>query len=910
MSRKGKMKPPDSRSRLQKISRPADGPASCGDGPDSGAPPYGVATKMGPSPSLLSRWAVPAVCAFLLLAVALVFGQTIRHEFINYDDPDYVYDNPPVAGGLAAAGIVWAFTHFHSGNWHPLTWLSHMLDCQLYGLHHPGGHHLTNVLLHAASALLLFLVLRGMTGDLWPSAFAATLFAIHPLHVESVAWVAERKDVLSGLFFMLTLAAYAGYARRPFSLLRYLLTTALFVLGLMAKPMLATLPFVLLLLDYWPLGRIGATTSRSREQSPLLRQGPSAIRRVLLEKLPWLALAAVSCTATYLAQSSAGAVVQRLPFPSRIANALICYVAYLGQFFCPLGLAVFYPYLQNSLPIWKVIASLALLVGISLAAMAGRRKCPYLLVGWLWHLGMLVPVIGLVQVGSQAMADRYTYLPQIGLYIALAWGAERVSRHWPYRCWVVGAAAALAVMSLAWCAWQQASYWKNSETLWRHALACTSKNWLAEGNSAILLAGRGRVDEAIDHYLEALKIKPDYELAHSNLGVVLAGCGRVDEAIAHYHEALKITPDDALAHNNLGDALASQGRADEAIDHYQKALETKPDFAEAQYNLGVVLATHGRSDEAIDHYQKALKIKPDYAEAHSNLGAALAGRGRLDEAVAHYRRALEIKPDNAEIRNNLGNALANRGQVNEAIAEYRKALEIKPDYAGAQNNLALALAGCGRVDEAIANYQAALKINPDNVNAHRNLAVVASGRKKILAALAQRRELLRSRPQDATLLNDTAWLLATDPNASFRNGPEAVELAQRANKLSDGKRPEILATLAAAYAEAGRFVEAGQTAQKALDLAAQQSNQALAESIQAKIRLYEAAKPFHESLSSFARTAIQSDKAGAAPPLTRTQQGGCQGCDLRAGKPPRRSLPPRVGRATMAVRPSGWAAFR
>ena len=542
---------------------------------------------MGQSPSPLSRYAVPAVCALILLAVALVFGQTVRHQFINYDDQDYVYDNPSVARGLTAQGIVWAFTHFHSGNWHPLTWLSHMLDCELYGLDHPGGHHLTNVLLHAASAILLFLVLRRMTGDLWPSAFVAILFAVHPLHVESVAWVAERKDVLSGLFFMLTMAAYVGYARRPFSLLRYLLATALFAMGLMAKPMLVTLPFVLLLLDYWPLGRIGAKVPQSLQRAHLPRQTPLALRRVLLEKLSWLALAAVSCIVTYLAQGTLVVVLQILPFRGRIANALVCYVAYLGQLFYPVGLTVFHPYPQISFPIWKIVGCLLLLVGVSWAALACRRKCPYLLVGWLWYLGMLVPVIGLVQVGFQAMADRYTYLPQIGLYIALVWGAEHISRRWPYRRWVVGAASALVMMGLAWCAWQQASYWKADETLWPYTLACNSRNSLAHNNLAVVLAGGGRVDEAIDHYETALEINPDYAEAHINLGVALANRGQFDKAITHCQRAVEIRPGYAEAHYNLGVALAGGGRVDEAIDHFRKALEINRDYAGAHYSLGL-----------------------------------------------------------------------------------------------------------------------------------------------------------------------------------------------------------------------------------------------------------------------------------------------------------------------------------
>ena len=354
-----------------------------------------------------------AVCGLLALLVALVFGQTLRHEFIDLDDHDYVCDNRPVARGFTAEGFAWACTQFHSSNWHPLTWLSHMLDCELYGVDHPGRHHLTNVLLHAASAAALFLVLRQMTGDLWPSAFAAAVFAVHPLHVESVAWVAERKDVLSGLLFMLTLAAYAGYARRPFSLGRYLLVTALFALGLTAKPMLVTLPLVLLLLDYWPLGRAGSREqgAGSGEPGAGSAQGSNGYA-LLVEKLPWLALAAVSCAVTYEAQGGAIMPLERFTLPARVANALVSYAAYLVQFFYPAGLAAFYPWPQGPLPLGKAIGCLLLLTGISLVAAACRRKCAYLLVGWLWYLGMLVPVIGLVQVGFQAMATATRICPR------------------------------------------------------------------------------------------------------------------------------------------------------------------------------------------------------------------------------------------------------------------------------------------------------------------------------------------------------------------------------------------------------------------------------------------------------------------------------------------------------------------
>ncbi len=762
--------------------------------------------KMGQSSSLPSRYPTVGVCALLLLAVALVFGQTVRHEFLtDYDDKDYVYENSQVAHGFTIQGIVWAFTHFHSANWHPLTWLSHMLDCQLYGLNHPSGHHLTNILLHAASAILVFLVLRRMTGDLWPSAFVAALFAIHPLRVESVAWVAERKDILSGLLFMLTLAAYVGYVRRPFSLCRYLLVTALFVLGLMAKAMLVTLPVVLLLLDYWPLERMGATAQQALlpEQARLPRQDSLTLLRLLLEKLPWLVLAAASCVITRYAQDTSLISTEVLTLPPRIANALVSYATYLCRSVYPLGLAAFYPHPQNSLPVWMIAGSLLLLVGVFLAVFVCRRKCPYLLVGWLWFLGMLVPVIGLVQVGFQSMADRYAYLPQLGLCIALAWGAECISRQWPYRRSIGGAASVLVVMSLACCAWQQASYWKDDETLWPHALACTSKNWLAHNNLGAVLGSRGRLDEAIAHYQSALEIKPDYAGIYFNLGAALAEREEVNEAVIQYRKALEINPNYADAHNNLGTVLASQGRVDEAITQYQKALEINPDHARAHNNLGIVLAGRGRVDEAIANYQEALQIKPDYPEAYNNLGAVLFRNGRWDEAIADYQKALEIKPDYADAHNNLGIVLAGRGRIDEAIAQYQKALECKPDYAEAHNNLGIVLARNGRVDEAITHYLKALEINPGHARAHNSLGVILAGRGQVDEAISHYRKALEIQPENV----------------------------QAHVNLGD-----VLAVR-------GRLDEALTHYQKALGLAAARNDKALADAIRARIRLRQSVVP-------------------------------------------------------------------
>ncbi len=431
-----------------------------------------------------------AVCGLLLLIVAIVFGRTAGYDFVNFDDDAYVYDNPHVSHGLSGESVAWSLTAFHSCNWHPLTWLSHALDCQLYGTQHPGLHHLTNIALHAAVAIALFLVLWRMSGELWPSGFVAAVFAVHPLRVESVAWISERKDLLSGLFLVLTLAAYLRYVRRPFSWGRYLLVIAMFCLGLLAKPMLVTLPFLLLLLDYWPLGRLvrggGADipVCRSRPAAPgrqeCLPHRP--ISMLVAEKLPLLLLAAGSCLITSAAQQKALVPVDVVPMPARIANALVCYVAYLGQFFYPAGLAAFYPHPQDSLPLWKIVAAATILIGVSIAAVLGRRRLPYLFVGWFWYVGMLVPVIGVVQVGSQAMADRYTYLPQIGLCIALAWGAAAAAREFlsagktsassAIGNVYVAIVAAPLLIGLMLCAWRQVSFWRNSETLWARAVAC------------------------------------------------------------------------------------------------------------------------------------------------------------------------------------------------------------------------------------------------------------------------------------------------------------------------------------------------------------------------------------------------------------------------------------------------------
>jgi tetratricopeptide (TPR) repeat protein len=697
MSRRSKKKAPALRS-----SAPVS-PAGEMPGAADSRPPESECHPAG----LNDRWTVPGVCIFLAAIIWVVFGQTLGHEFVNYDDDFYVYENPAVTQGLTLQGIIWAFTHVHCSNWHPLTWVSHMLDCQFYGLS-PGGHHLTNILLHTATAILLFLILRQMTGALWRSAFVAAVFAIHPLRVESVAWVAERKDVLSGLFFMLTIGAYVRYARcmtgdkwqatrtaasdrapGPSRVTRlpaealakaghpslfYCLVLLFFALGLMCKPMLVTLPLVLLLLDYWPLGRVTGgewrvTGEKKGKPSTLNPQ----LSTLLLEKLPLLGLAAASCAVTIFAQTKSILPFENMSLSLRVGNALISCVAYLGQMFWPSGLAVLYPFTAGGVGVSAVVLSLVLLAGISTGVFILRRRRPYLLTGWLWYLIMLAPVIGIVQVGAQARADRYTYLPQIGLYLLLTWAAADLCAGWRHRRVVLGGGSTIILMALIFCARVQTAYWRNSESLWTHTLACTSDNFIGHNNLGIALLKTGNVDEAMVHYQMALEIKPDFAEAHNNLGNFLFQKGSVDEAIVHYQMALEINPDYAEAHYNLGNALLKMGNVDEAIAHLQKALQINPDYAEAHNNLGYALIQKGSVDEATAHFQKALQINPDYADAHNNLGNMLLEKGSVDEAIIHFQKALQIKPDFAEAHKNLSNALLQKGRVDEAIPHFQKA---------------------------------------------------------------------------------------------------------------------------------------------------------------------------------------------------------------------------------------------
>ena len=564
------------------------------------------------------------VCVLLAAAIFATLWGVQYDDFVNFDDGKYVTENYHVQNGLTREDIVWAFTTMHFAQWHPVTWLSHMLDCQVYGLN-PGGHHVSNVLLHTANTLLLFLVLQGMTGRTWPSALVAALFGLHPLHVEPVAWISGRKDLLSAFFWMLALGCYLSYVRKP-GISRYLPVLILFVLGLMAKQMIVTLPFVLFLLDYWPLSRIAARKGNPRApQSPEPGHEKRSVFALVVEKMPLLVVAGAASVVAFVAQDRGGALESFaiLPIDVRLANAVVSYVVYIGKTIWPANLAVFYPHPGSTIPMWQVATSGLLLLCVSLLAIWQSRSRPYLIVGWLWYLGTLVPVIQLVQIGEHAMADRYTYIPLIGLFVMIAWGLADVAARWPRTRVVLGTSTAGFVIALAICSHLQARYWKDSVTLFEHALDVTDDNYVAHTNLGVALASQGRLDSAIWHYSRAVAIQPDYVGARLNLASALAEQGRFQEALAHYSEILRIKPDYADAHFNMGNTFMRLCQPEQAILHYTEALRLSPDDPEILNNLGIALSKQERLKEAAERFREALRIRPDFSEARHNLAAVL-----------------------------------------------------------------------------------------------------------------------------------------------------------------------------------------------------------------------------------------------------------------------------------------------
>jgi Flp pilus assembly protein TadD len=670
------------------------------------------------------------ICLGLALAVLAAYGQLWRAEFITYDDPTYVTFNPHVQGGLTWGDLRWAFTTDRASNWHPLTWISHMLDAQLYGMN-PAGHHLTNVAFHLANSILLFLLLLRMTKAIWPSALVAALFALHPLHVESVAWVSERKDVLSTLFWILSVWAYARRAEAGSETAKgktwQVLSVVLFALGLAAKPMLVTLPFVLLLLDYWPLQR----------RTP--------VARLLLEKAPFFILAAASCVVTFFVQQQGGSVIslEKLPLGARLAGVPVAYVRYLAKTFWPAHLVVAYPMIKW--PVWTSVGATVLLLLLSSLALWRVRARPWLAVGWLWFLGTLMPVIGLVQVGMTPMADRYTYIPSVGLCIAVVWAA----RDWSARLGA-RATAILGRLATAIClvlTARQAALWQNSRTLFLHAIQCQTNNLVA--------------------YVE--------------LGAYEEKKGRIDVALRCFETAVRIDPKFAFSRNDLGRMLLLEGRNDEALAQLQQAVLCDAKLPNARYNLGYALLAKGRVAEALEQFQAQVNLQPEDFKAQNNLGSVLLQNGLAGDAIAYLQKAVEINPDDAEPHYLLGNALFRSGRVAESIRQFEKAIQLSPDHIQARNDL--------------------------------------------------------------------AWILACHPDPAIRNGARAVELALRADKLSGGQNPVIIGTLAAGYAEAGKFSDAIAADKRARQAALAQTNQVLAESLEKRLQLYQAGSPWRDTSS-------------------------------------------------------------
>jgi len=721
------------------------------------------------------------ICLGLILMTVSVYWRVRGFEFVNYDDAIYILNNSHVLSGLTGGNVLWAFKSGYASNWHPLTWLSHMLDYQFYGLK-AGGHHFTNVLFHTANTLLLFGLLRRMTGKEWRSAVVAALFALHPMHVESVAWVAERKDVLSVFFGLLALWVYARYAEQskvqsPRSKVSYGWSLFFFLLGLLSKPMLVTLPLLMLLLDYWPLQR----NSKFKIQNSKLETGERSVSMgwLIVEKIPFFVLTIASSIVTFIAQRADGAVVSGglLPVGERAAGAVVAYVRYLAKLLWPGDLVVFYPYLKQ-LEWWQVAGAGLLLAGITAAALGAAGRRPYLIVGWLWFLISLVPVIGLVQVGGQSMADRYSYLPSIGLFMGLVWGAADITTDWGHRSFILGGATAALLATLGWMSWIQVQYWHDSFSLWTHCLAAGSES----------------------------------VVVHRNYGIALDGAGKTREAIEQYEAALRLDPSTHVVDLYYGEALLKTGREREATNYFASALADNPASDQAHKDMGLALLVLGNVDGAVAELAEAVRLNASNAAAHTGLGSALSAQGKSDEALKCFNDALEIDPKFAAAYCSRGQEYLNRGSIPEAVSSLEQAVQADPKYVAAHILLGQVYSIQHEPGKAILEYRTALSLRPDL-------------------------------PE---VMNNLAWLLATTTDARSRDGGEAVKLAEGACEQTSWQKTFMIGTLAAAYAEAGDFDKAVQTAQKACDLASARGEKELLQRNQELLAQYKNHQPYHE----------------------------------------------------------------
>jgi tetratricopeptide (TPR) repeat protein len=666
------------------------------------------------------------IALILAAAVVAIYSQSFRFSALRLDDARYIAGSGYLENGLSLDGLKWAFSAPFFSNYTPLTLLSHMLDRTLFGDHF-GGHHLTSVALHALNSILLFFALFSMTRARGPSAAVAMLFAVHPLNVESVAWIAERKNVLSTTFWILSMWAYASYARRAnFAL--YLCAALSLALGLLAKPMLVTLPLVFLLLDYWPLDRIRWGKSKAAEQT--LSTSRRSIGFLIVEKLPLLAICAASIVATLHAQSRGVLSTEALSVLPRVANALVAYVRYMGKVGWPEDLVMHYPHPYmpkmggEPLEAWQIAGAAVLLLALSfLAIVAVRRR--YLLVGWFWFLGVLVPTIGLVQVGNQALADRYAYVPAIGIFLAVSWTASewlarfRISHPGPTRAFLVGVGAGIAALALA--SWHQVGYWRNTVSLFEYTLAVIPKNPKIRYNLANEYRALGNTEAAIHNYRIALETNSESVSTRINLGNALRSNGQLDAAIEMYQSALDREPRNAIAHNSLGTILRANGDVDSAIRRFRYAIAIDSDLHVAHYNLANALQSKGEFGESVAHYLKGIDKNVRDPKIFNNLGNSFWNLERIDDAETAYRVAIEFDPGHYRAQNNLGLLLASREKFAEAIAHYRLAIAESPDYAPAHNNLGDVLRSQGKLDEAVLAYEEALRADPGFEQASENL---------------------------------------------------------------------------------------------------------------------------------------------------------------------------------------------
>jgi Tfp pilus assembly protein PilF len=650
------------------------------------------------------------ICLTLALVTATLYWPVMQHQFINIDDDQYITNNPHIQAGLTWPGLAWAFRTGYAANWHPLTWISHMLDCQLFGLN-PAGHHLTNLLFHIANTLLLFLWLKQLTGALWRSALVAALFAWHPLHVESVAWAAERKDVLSAFFWMLTLIAYTRFAleskvQSPKSKVFYGLSLLAFACGLMSKPMVVTLPFVLLLLDFWPLERFSGftrlrgasarqefqvsssekpSTPINHEQALNPQHSTESAARLIFEKLPFFALALAGSIVTYQVQKTAGAVWSAAavsPY-SHVGNALLSYLRYLSKCFWPVDLAVLYPY-HTQCPAGLVIGAALLLAMWSGLFLWRARQNPYLLVGWLWFLGTLVPTIGIVQVGSQSIADRYLYLPSIGLFILIVWGLNDWLNCRPQWRPMVAVAGTAVLAGCLICARIQLGYWQDSLKLLTHTIAVTTDNYSMYNALGTLLEHAGQKDEAMMWYDRSIKVASHYPPAQYNLGMALLKRNWPEQAAEHLAIVAKLMPEEPGPHYSLGQALLATGREDDAMAQFTETLRLDPSYADAHNELAMIFIKEGKTNDAITNFSEAVRLRPNDAQMRFNLGLALLNNHQPAEAAAQFTGELRITPDETKAHFRLAQALQQQNELAGAIEHYREALRLTPEFPDAK----------------------------------------------------------------------------------------------------------------------------------------------------------------------------------------------------------------------------------